>query len=164
LRDLAAYLRRNHLGVLALFVALGGTGYAASKVGSDDIERNAVKSRHIGPNEVKSRDLRCPIGFGRVLGVCYERELRPATGSGQARGECTQARLRLPTASEALLMVRRVLEPPTGGTASTWPGIWVSDLEVEAKFDVNLTPDGRAFVRYGGPDELQYVCVKPAGG
>jgi hypothetical protein len=46
------YVRRHHVGLLALFVALGGTAYAAV-----ELERNEVKSRHIGPGQVKRSDI-----------------------------------------------------------------------------------------------------------
>jgi hypothetical protein len=54
-----AHIRTNVVGYLALFVALGGTGaYAASElIGSADIARNAVLSRHIRLGNVKRQDL-----------------------------------------------------------------------------------------------------------
>jgi hypothetical protein len=50
------YLRRHHVGLLALFVALGGTAYSVATIGPDDIQRNAVKGRHIGANQVTGAD------------------------------------------------------------------------------------------------------------
>ena len=44
------YVRQHHLALLALFVALGGTAYAA-------LGTNSVKSRHIAPKQVKRSDL-----------------------------------------------------------------------------------------------------------
>ena len=41
------YLRRHHAGLIALFVALGGTSYAAATVGSQDIQSRAVETRHL---------------------------------------------------------------------------------------------------------------------
>lgn len=43
---------------LALFVALGGTTWAAATIGSNDIKRNAVKSKHIKDDNVKRKDIR----------------------------------------------------------------------------------------------------------
>ncbi|UJA19687.1 hypothetical protein HJD18_05300 [Thermoleophilia bacterium SCSIO 60948] len=51
------FLRSNAVALLALFVALGGSAYAAAKIGSSDIKRNAVESRHIGKNEVRVADV-----------------------------------------------------------------------------------------------------------
>jgi hypothetical protein len=43
--------------LLALFVALGGTVYAAATIGASDIKRNAVRSKHIKSNNVKRADI-----------------------------------------------------------------------------------------------------------
>ena len=51
------HLRGNIVGYLALFVALSGTAWAASKIGSEDIKRKAVLSKHIKNKEVKTKDL-----------------------------------------------------------------------------------------------------------
>jgi hypothetical protein len=56
------WIRSNVLGLVAIFIALGGTTYAAQKVDSGDIDKNAVKSKHIGSGQVKSGD----IGDGQV--------------------------------------------------------------------------------------------------
>jgi hypothetical protein len=55
---LLVHIRNQWIGVLALFIALatGGT-YAAAQIGSDDIERNAVHSKHIKNGQVHSADL-----------------------------------------------------------------------------------------------------------
>lgn len=52
------HLRSNVVGYVALFVALSGTVYAADKVGSKDIRTGAVKSKQIGDDKVKSKDLK----------------------------------------------------------------------------------------------------------
>ena len=48
----------NVVGYLALFIALGGTVYAADKVGSNDIKAGAVKSKQIGDDKIKSKDIK----------------------------------------------------------------------------------------------------------
>ena len=48
----------NVVALLALFVALSGTSYAVSKVGSKDIRKNAVRSKHIKKSQVNSGDIR----------------------------------------------------------------------------------------------------------
>jgi hypothetical protein len=53
------------VALIALFVAMGGIGYAAAKVGSRDIKVNAVKSRHIANGAVTKR----AIHKGAVVGV-----------------------------------------------------------------------------------------------
>ena len=49
-------LRRNAIGLLALFVALGGTAFAVSKIGPGDIANNAVRSKHITKGQVRKDD------------------------------------------------------------------------------------------------------------
>jgi len=47
-----SYVRRHHVGLLALFVALGGTAYAGTQ-----LEKNEVRSRNIAPGQVKRSDI-----------------------------------------------------------------------------------------------------------
>ena len=46
------------VALIALFVALGGSSYAAIKVGSKNIKRGAVNSRAIANNSVRSTDVK----------------------------------------------------------------------------------------------------------
>jgi hypothetical protein len=48
----------NAVAVLALFVALGGSSYAALRVGSREIVNNSVRSADLRNNDVRSRDIR----------------------------------------------------------------------------------------------------------
>lgn len=48
----------NVVASLALFIALGGSGYAAIKVGAGDIKSGAVGTRAIKNNDVRGRDIR----------------------------------------------------------------------------------------------------------
>jgi hypothetical protein len=54
--SLASYLRQHHVGVLALFIALSGTAYAATlprnSVGPAQLKKNAVTSAKIKKNAV----------------------------------------------------------------------------------------------------------------
>lgn len=50
LAELWRYVRQQHLALLALFLALGGTAYA--------LTRNEVKSRHIAPDAVTNKHTR----------------------------------------------------------------------------------------------------------
>ena len=58
LRRLPIYLRQNVLALLALFVALGGTAYAANTVNSSDIVDGQVKSVDVGDGEIGSADVK----------------------------------------------------------------------------------------------------------
>jgi len=53
------------MATLALFIALGGTSYAISRVGSDDVVDNSLRSRDIRNGGVLSRDLRDRTIHGR---------------------------------------------------------------------------------------------------
>ena len=55
---LVRFLGNNVVGLLALFVALGGTAYAVNTVGSTDIIDGEVKSVDIGNNEIGSSDVK----------------------------------------------------------------------------------------------------------
>lgn len=57
---LVSYLRRHHIGVLALFVALSGTAYAATlprnSVGGAQLKKNAVTSAKVKNRSLLARD------------------------------------------------------------------------------------------------------------
>jgi hypothetical protein len=59
----SGYLRRHHVGLLALFIALGGTSYAAvglarNSVGAAEIQRAAVRSAEVKDRSLMARDFR----------------------------------------------------------------------------------------------------------
>ena len=60
---MVAYLRRHHIALLALFVALGGTSYAAAKlprgsVGNPQLRKSAVTSAKVKDGSLRTRDFR----------------------------------------------------------------------------------------------------------
>jgi hypothetical protein len=62
LATVVSYVRRHHLGMLALFVALSGTAYAATlprnSVGTAQLKRNAVTSAKVKPRSLLGSDFR----------------------------------------------------------------------------------------------------------
>jgi len=63
MHGLSTYLRRHHIGLLALFIALGGTSYAAvtlsaNSVGSRELKSQAVAAAEIKDGSIMKRDLR----------------------------------------------------------------------------------------------------------
>jgi hypothetical protein len=58
----AGYIRQHHLGLVAIFLALSGTAYAANTVGSADIINESILSQDVKNGEVKIAD----IGQGAV--------------------------------------------------------------------------------------------------
>jgi hypothetical protein len=60
---LTSYLRRHHVALLALFVALGGTSYAAvalprGSVGKRQLRKNAVTGAKVKDGSLRSKDFR----------------------------------------------------------------------------------------------------------
>jgi hypothetical protein len=62
LATVVSYVQRHHLGLLALFVALSGTAYAATlprnSVGTAQLKRNAVTSAKVKPRSLLASDFR----------------------------------------------------------------------------------------------------------
>jgi hypothetical protein len=60
--SLASYLRRHHVGMLALFIALSGTAYAATlprnSVGTAQLKKNAVTTPKIKKSAVTTRKIK----------------------------------------------------------------------------------------------------------
>jgi hypothetical protein len=56
----------NVMATLAVFLVLGGGAYAASKIGPNDIRKNAVRSKHIKNGQVRTQDLAGSIPAVRV--------------------------------------------------------------------------------------------------
>ena len=52
------FLRTNALALVALFVALGGTSYAAAQIGSAQIKDGAVKGRDVKDGSLSAKELK----------------------------------------------------------------------------------------------------------
>ncbi len=57
LSGLIGYLRRHHVGLLALLVAMGGSAYAAGTVSSRDVVDGSLKTQDLKDGTVQGRDL-----------------------------------------------------------------------------------------------------------
>jgi hypothetical protein len=93
LATVISYVRRHHLGLLALFVALSGTAYAASlprnSVGTAQLKRNAVTSAKVKPGSLLASDFRrgqLPVGPQGPRGPEGPPGARGAEGATGARG------------------------------------------------------------------------------
>jgi hypothetical protein len=75
---------------IALFAALGGGAYAASSVGSADIERDAVRSKHVRDGDIRAADLsravRLKLNRRGAAGVPGPKGDRGARGARGRRG------------------------------------------------------------------------------
>lgn len=71
----------NVMSTIAVFVALGGGAvYAADQIEGSDIERNAVKDRHLAADTIGGSELEQDI---EVPVTAVTRELRFTVGAGQ---------------------------------------------------------------------------------
>ena len=85
-RGYEAHLRTNLVGYLALFVALGGTSYAAARlpansVGASQIKQNAVRSGEVKDRSLLARDFRAGQLPAGEKGEKGERGPQGATGT-----------------------------------------------------------------------------------
>ncbi len=53
MRSIAGYVRRHHIGLLALFVALGGTAYAVQNAPKDSVVSKSIKDGQVKVMDVK---------------------------------------------------------------------------------------------------------------
>ena len=105
----------NVVATLALFVALGGSSYAALKISGKDIQKHTITGQNIKRNSLGRRQIkesslsavpralnaarldghtaerflvRCPQGTIPVAGVCIETQAHPPAAYGIAVYEC----------------------------------------------------------------------------
>lgn len=57
IRSVLGYLRRHHIGLLALALALGGTAYAANSIRSRDVVDGSLKSKDFKNGTIRGRDV-----------------------------------------------------------------------------------------------------------
>ena len=79
---LKRYIRDNHLAFLALFLALGGTSYAAVTLERDSVGAKQIRQGAVTSEEVRNRSLLAEDFKGGEL----PRGRRGATGAAGARG------------------------------------------------------------------------------
>lgn len=105
----------NVVATLALFVALGGSSYAALKISGKEIQKNTITGQNIKRNSLGRRQIkesslsavpralnaakldghtaesflvRCPQGTIPIAGVCIETQVHPPAAYGVAVYEC----------------------------------------------------------------------------
>ena len=117
----------NVVGTLALFVALGGTSFAVSQIGSEDVADNSLRSRDVRNNTVRGADIRDQSVRARdvarnALGSGVIREsalgLVPRAGNAQRVGGLTADDLKLRCPPGTILRASACIESaprlPTG--------------------------------------------------
>jgi hypothetical protein len=70
IRRIRAHLTyANVMATLAVFIALGGTGYAAIKIGTKNIRNNSVRTQDVRNNNLRGKDLRENTVGGREIRI-----------------------------------------------------------------------------------------------
>jgi len=80
------HLRAHAVGYLALFVALGGTGaWAADKITSKDIAKNAVRSKHVKKSAVRAKHIKArQVSSAKLDVVAFDRAGATVANPGAA--------------------------------------------------------------------------------
>lgn len=151
----------NVVSTLALAAALGlGGAYAAGKIGSNDIAKNAVLSKHIKNGEVKGGDLKkCPAGTRAFADGCWEVEANtPEVVWTAAVQDCADRGGILPDATQLIGFSRR---PGITLSISEWSGEMSSNPGDGGNLNVMKISEN-AVIAYGAFSELHaYRCVFP---
>jgi hypothetical protein len=142
---LSTYLRRHHIGLLALFIALGGTSYAAAtlsanSVGSRELRQDAVRSAEVKDGSIKRRDLReqllASLDGGAAAGAPGAKgDPGPPGPAGPAggvlTGELPAARVRRTTDTQIIPNATG----PSGATVVEFPDPAAEQYDLGGMFD-----------------------------
>jgi hypothetical protein len=151
MHGLSTYLRRHHIGLLALFIALGGTSYAAvslsaNSVGARELKNQAVGSAELKDGSIKKRDLRAqlraslrrggsgatgptgPVGPKGDIGTTGP--MGPA-GPGQGAAQSPAARVRRTTDTQIV----PTATGPMGATVVQFPDPTAEQYDIGGMFD-----------------------------
>jgi hypothetical protein len=121
----------NVMSTIAVFgVLAGGGAYAASKVGSKDIKRNAVTGKHIKPGAVKGKHVRERTLDARRFSAMNGAQELTCDPTGEDFVDCAVVTLNLPRPGRALIVA-------TG-----------------ANYSEGAPANGRCEVRVGGTEAL----------
>jgi hypothetical protein len=120
------------VAVVALFVALGGVGYAAATIGSPQIKNNSVRSADVHNGTLRSKDVRRDALGGRAI---KESALGPVPSAGIAYGS---ARFAVVTGQGSLARGRNI-----SSVART----------AEGRYQVIFTTDVRNCAYYATPGD-----------
>ena len=88
MKSATEYIRRHHLAMLALFIALGGTSYAAVKLPANSVGSKQLKANAVIGAKVKDRSLTA-ADFGGTLpaGATGATGAQGAAGPAGAKGD-----------------------------------------------------------------------------
>jgi len=173
----------NVVATLALFIAIGGSSYAALRIGSRDIRNNSIRSVDVRNNGITSKDVRNRSLRARDVGrdalgggAIKESRLARVPDSALLEGKpAFDFRVRCPagTISKAGMCVEAAARPPLAfsfaiGTCSNdgrqLPDYAVLSRTGEENGPLSPQPEWTSSVYEGGPDELKVVLVTSNGG
>jgi len=183
-----AWLRRhisyaNVVATLALFVAVGGSSYAALRVGSREIRNNSIRSVDLRNNGIAGKDVRNRGIRARDVGrdalgggVIKESRLARVPDAALLEGKpAFDFRLRCPggTIPKAGVCIESTPRAPLpfssaiglcSDSGRQLPDFAVLKRTGEENGPLSPQPEWTSSVYEGGPDELKVVLVTSNGG
>ena len=182
LAGLGAYVRRHHLGLLALIVALSGTAYAAQKsvapknsVVTKSIKKRAVTRPKLARDSVDGSKVlnRSLTGadidlatLGGVPSAAHATSADEATNAAQLGGAPASAYVTAASASAGALTLKSTAGCPTAGLGPTVTIDVPADgvLEVLARAQIGLTSGlATGCIRADGGGSIQVFSTTLAG-
>lgn len=145
LATLTRHLRRHVVGYLALFVALGGTSYAATQLPKDSVGTRQLKSNAVRSAEVENRSLKA-IDFARGQLPAGARGPNGAPGAVGAQGpQGIQGPQGVQGPAGPLLALVKAgdADDPTPTPDANYPG--PTDVR---RFDFTLPAAGKVLIRH----------------
>lgn len=55
--SVSTYIRRHHLGLIAIFIALSGTAWAGTQIGPRDVKNNAIRAKHVRDGQIGTAEV-----------------------------------------------------------------------------------------------------------
>ena len=171
---LSGHVRSNVIGYLALFVALSGTAWAAT-----ELDKNEVKSKHIGKGQVKNSDLgnnsvtSPKVADGSLLDDDFAPGQLPAGPQGPQGPEGPQGEPGTPGApgQDATTLFAYVRDPGAGATENALiqygkGATTVSELATDGVYDVTFNQSVANCVAHATPGmgDPQGPLAAPGGG
>jgi hypothetical protein len=140
MHGLSTYLRRHHIGLLALFIALGGTSYAAvslsaNSVGSRELKNGSIMKRDLRPQLVDNLRAarRLPGQTGPTGPAGPKGDVGPTgpAGPAQSAAETPAARVRRTTDTQIVANA----SGPMGATVVQFPDPTAEQYDIGGMFD-----------------------------